>query len=93
MQGRLRHTCPAKVNKILTCTEVVGLNQFPDLPPPLDFLSSHTVRFYLKVLQGEVFFVLLKVLHFLVNEYEGWQDEAGIKTPDPKVSGVTERGV
>lgn len=63
-QGRLRHTCPAKVNKMLTCTEVMGVNQFPDLPAPLESLSSHTIRFYLRVLRGGVFFVLLKVLNF-----------------------------
>lgn len=64
VQGRLRHTCPAKVNKMLAGTEVMGLNQFPDLPTPLNFLSFHTRRFYLRVLQGGVFFVLLKVLNF-----------------------------
>lgn len=68
VQGRLRHSCPAKLNKMLTCTEVMGLNQFSDLPAPLDFLSSHTIRFYLRVCQGGVFFVLLKVLNFWVNE-------------------------
>lgn len=64
VQGRLRHTCPAELTKMLTCTEVVGLNQFPDLPAPLEFLSTHTIRFYLRVLQGGVFLVLLKVLNF-----------------------------
>lgn len=65
VQGRLRHICPAKVNKILTCTEVMGLNQFPDLPTALNFLSFHTVRFYLRVLQGGVFFCVVEGFEFL----------------------------
>lgn len=49
---------------MLTCTEVMGVNHFPDLPAPLESLSSHTIRFYLGVFQGGIFFVLLKVLNF-----------------------------
>lgn len=65
VQGRLRHTCPAKDNKMLTCTEVMGVNHFPDLPAPLESLSSHTIRFYLGVFQGGMFFCVVEGFEFL----------------------------